>query len=561
MSKLPDPRKSLNSSNTAYQQGNANRRIENSTISPPRKIRPDFDESVYERGADQFIGRIAQPQPSPSLIPAGSSLYATSEGSQYTGPPPSSVSGYTLGSDIRPADRRMSTANQYVPPASPPWRFRPEFGRFIYKRSTDQIIRPNAQPQPRPSHISADSLSYAIWEPFQYTGPPQKFNNGYVPQPGFGVWPPVGGVQANQTRTPQGNPSQPRTIPGDAGQPSNLSTQEVTQRLSNFSLAPKAQGNDAQTTQFQRNGQLLKHTVGPRKSVATLGVAPTQTAARPPRGQAKDPRGDIKFPGYKMHPANFFMVGRAFLVLWAEPTGGTAVTKMTKFEVVNQLGQRVYSKARRFVVIREGAQSCHALPITTYGGRGVAKERVVKADHAIIYTGEVAPSPSSGESPGPGEAPMRPFPIRVNWDDPSEKLDPMSRINFGGVTLVQHNVMTKNCGMVNKNSLAALKMQFSNVFNQQPEAAEKAEDEDEENDDEGSKKDENEEVEEDEDEGEDGSKGGEADEDNEDEDEDEDEDDYESESESEHGDAGGVQEDEEMDDEAKEIKEEVEDVD
>jgi hypothetical protein len=464
--------------------------------------------------------------------------------------------------------------NQYVPPASPPWRFRPEFGQFVYKRSTDQIIRPNAQPQPRPSHISADSLSYAIWEPFQYTGPPQTFNSGYVPQPGYGVWPPVGGVQANQTRTPQGNPSQPRTIPGDAGQPSNLSTQEVTQRLSNFSLAPKAQGNDAQTTQFQRNGQLLKHTVGPRKSMATLGVAPTQTAARPPRGQAKDPRGDVKFPGYKMHPANFFVVGRAFLVLWAEPTGGTAVTKMTKFEVVNQLGQRVYSKARRFVVIREGAQSCHALPITTYGGRGVAKERVVKADHAIIYTGEVAPSPSSGESPGPGEAPMRPFPIRVNWDDPSEKLDPMSRINFGGVTLVQHNVMTKNCGMVNKNSLAALKMQFSNVFYPQPavvagpssdreqtwtnrqtgprgtmfgggalvtaavagaaategsdgesqdegEGEGEVDDEAEENDDEGSKEDENEEVEEEEEEDEDESEEGEADDANEDEDEDE----------------------------------------
>jgi hypothetical protein len=186
------------------------------------------------------------------------------------------------------------------------------------------------------------------------------------------------------------------------------------------------------------------------------------------------------------------VVGRAFVVLWAEPAGGGGGTIASKYESVNQLGQRVYSKARRFVVVKEGTQWCHALPITTYGGRGVAKPTVVKADHAIIYTGEVVPSPSPEEVPGPGDAPMRSIPIRVNWDNPSEKLDAMSRINFGGLTMVQHNVMTKNCGMVNKNSLAALKMQFSNVFNQQPEAAENAEDEDEENDDEGSKKDENE---------------------------------------------------------------------
>jgi hypothetical protein len=374
-------------------------------------------------------------------------------------------------------------ANHYGPSPSPPWKYSPVFGDFVYKPSTDQIMTRNEQLQPRPPNISAASLSHAIWEGFQYTGPPRTFNSGYVSRPGF--HPPVGGLQASHGKIPQDQSSQPYTFPGGAGQPSNLSIQAVTQGLRNYSLAPRTQGNDIQSTEFERNGQLLRHTFDPRTSVATLSVAPGQATHQSSRSQANVSRksrrgksevGHIEFPGYKVHSASFFVVGRVFLVLWAEPAGGGGGTIVSKYELVNQLGQRVYSKARRFVVVREGAQRCHALPITTYGGRGVAKPRVVKADHAIIYTGEVVPSPSPEEAPGPGEVPMRSFPIRVNWDNPSEKLDTMSRINFGGVTVVQHNVMTKNCGMVNKNSLTALKLQFSNVFNQQPEAAEPSSD-------------------------------------------------------------------------------------
>jgi hypothetical protein len=489
---------------------------------PPWEYGPDIWQFLNERSIDQVMSR----QPSPSLMSTDTLSYAVSGGSQYSAP--SSVSEYSSYSGFQPADRALKMD--------------------------------------------------AIQEGFQHSGSPPTSVSGYTLQSGSGFPTPVHGSQASQMQIGQilqGRPNQARMLADGAGRPGSSKMQEVTQGLGNYSLAARTQGSDVRTTEFQRNGQLLKHTFDPRMSVATLGVAPGQATSRPPRGQTSKSRlGDIKFPNYKVHSANFFVVGRAFLVLWAEPTGGAAVTKLSKFEVMNQLGQRVYSKARRFVVVREGAQCCHALPITSYGGQGVANPRVVKANHAIIYTGEVVPSPSSGESPGPGEAPMRSFPIRVDWNDPSEKLDPMSRINFGGVTLVQHNVMTKNCGMVNKNSLAALKMQFSNVFYPQPvvvagpssdreqtwtsrqtgpsgmmfgggalvtaavagvaatkgsdgesqdegerEGEGEVDDEDEENDDEGSKKDENEEVEE-EDEDEDESEEGEADDANEDEDED-----------------------------------------
>jgi hypothetical protein len=364
-------------------------------------------------------------------------------------------------------------ANQYGPSPSPPWKFNPLFGDFVYKPSTDQIITPSGQLQPRPPNVPAASLAHAIWEGFPFT--PQ------TPNASYGLFrPPVGGPQASQMRVaqiPQGRSDQPRIFPGAASQPNNSNMQQVTQGLRNHSIAASSHGNDVRTTKFQRNGQILKHTFDARRSVATLDVAPELATSQSSKGQTKDSRqrrggkteiGDIRFPDYRIHPARFFVVGRTFLVLWAEPAGGGGGTVASKFESVNQLGQRVYSKARRFVVVRQGAQCCHALPITTYGGRGVAKPKVVKADHAIIYTGLKVPIPGPGESPGPEEPPMRPIPIRVDWENPTEKLDPMSRINFGGVHLVQHNVMTKNCGIVNPNSLTALKAQFDNVFNQQP---------------------------------------------------------------------------------------------
>jgi hypothetical protein len=257
----------------------------------------------------------------------------------------------------------------------------------------------------------------------------------------------------------------------------NLNMQEVMQGLRNYSLAPRPQGNGVRTTEFQQNGQLLRHTFDQQRSVGRLDVAPVQATSQSLRGQTSNLRQrhggkvDSSFPDYKIRSASFFTVGRAFLVLWAEPAGGDATTAVSKFEVVNQLGQRVHSKARRFVVIREGQHYCHALPISTYGGRGVAKSRVVKSEHAIIHTGQDAPAPHHTEIPKSGEAPMRPIPIRVDWDNRSERLDPMSRINFGGAHLIQHNIKTKSLGNVHKNSLAALKMQFINVFNQQPVAA------------------------------------------------------------------------------------------
>lgn len=172
------------------------------------------------------------------------------------------------------------------------------------------------------------------------------------------------------------------------------------------------------------------------------------------------------FAEYKIRPnaRRFFREGRVFLVLWAEPAGGNS-TLVSKETVVNHLGELVYSKIRRFVVIREGENYCSALPIATYTGRGVSKSTTRKSEHVVIYTGRQVPSIRSDELPQPGELGMRDHPIRVDPDKPTDKLDPMSRLDLAGVHTIQHNVKVKPFGTVNGSDLTALKQQFKLVWN------------------------------------------------------------------------------------------------
>lgn len=59
---------------------------------------------------------------------------------------------------------------------------------------------------------------------------------------------------------------------------------------------------------------------------------------------------------------------------------------------------------------------------------------------------------------------MRNEAIRVVPDDPTDPLDPQSRINFGGTVTVQHNVKVRAYGQVHPASMRALHTQFGNVW-------------------------------------------------------------------------------------------------
>jgi hypothetical protein len=102
-------------------------------------------------------------------------------------------------------------------------------------------------------------------------------------------------------------------------------------------------------------------------------------------------------------------------------------------------------------------------PVLTYGGHGVSRHKVKKSDHAIIYSSKSPPKAMEQESPKRGEEGMRPNSIRVDPDEKEDKLDPVSRIDFGKPHTVHHNLKVRPFGMVNEKSMSHLLSQFKAV--------------------------------------------------------------------------------------------------
>jgi hypothetical protein len=97
-------------------------------------------------------------------------------------------------------------------------------------------------------------------------------------------------------------------------------------------------------------------------------------------------------------------------------------------------------------------------PITTYGGKGVAKAGVDPSKHAIVYMRGSVPNPNADE-PRMTKEPLEVEPARYD-----EKLDEMSRLNFGKVYTVEHNVKVHNVGMISRTSMAKFKGYARNEF-------------------------------------------------------------------------------------------------
>lgn len=102
-------------------------------------------------------------------------------------------------------------------------------------------------------------------------------------------------------------------------------------------------------------------------------------------------------------------------------------------------------------------------PVLTYNHQGVGRTGVKKCEHAIIYTGKTPPEPHRSERARRGEDGLL-LPIRVDPDDAAEKLDPWSRVDFGKVYSIEHNVKVRSLGKVNQASMKLLLYQFRRVW-------------------------------------------------------------------------------------------------
>ena len=87
----------------------------------------------------------------------------------------------------------------------------------------------------------------------------------------------------------------------------------------------------------------------------------------------------------------------------------------------------------------------------------------MKANHAIIYSGQTIPQIHPDEYPGNGEDGML-QPIKVNMRSRHDRIDPMSRINFKSMTTIQHNWKVYDVGEVDAGSMALLRSQWRKVW-------------------------------------------------------------------------------------------------
>ncbi|KAE8390053.1 hypothetical protein BDV23DRAFT_155811 [Aspergillus alliaceus] len=155
------------------------------------------------------------------------------------------------------------------------------------------------------------------------------------------------------------------------------------------------------------------------------------------------------------NPRGFFKVGRVFAVLWHENTEATATprggtrSRASECEItVGRFGQRIYSDIRRMVVFKEQDRCSWCFPVHTYSRQGVAKRGVDPSKHAIIYMDGTQPRY------GPNEPGMTKEPLKVTPVSYDQKLDRMSRLNFGKTYTVEHNVRVLPIGHISEESIA-----------------------------------------------------------------------------------------------------------
>jgi hypothetical protein len=159
---------------------------------------------------------------------------------------------------------------------------------------------------------------------------------------------------------------------------------------------------------------------------------------------------DVRY-SVRSNGPGFFIIGRVFATPWHTALGAHSAQAMQKWVVRGSFGESILSHIQRVVVVKEGHGFSWCVPITTYQGKGVAKRGLSDEDrraHAIIYMEGTNIRPTAAERDM-----MDKESIAVHAAATDQKLDPMSRINFGKVHTIEHNVKVMNVGRISRDDL------------------------------------------------------------------------------------------------------------
>jgi len=101
-------------------------------------------------------------------------------------------------------------------------------------------------------------------------------------------------------------------------------------------------------------------------------------------------------------------------------------------------------------------------PITTYGHKATTKGGINRYDHAIVYMNNARPKRLSDESKLSKES------IQVISKNPRDKLEVDSRVNYGKIYTVEHNVKVLFIGKLAKESERTFMTDFDATWNNKP---------------------------------------------------------------------------------------------
>ena len=199
--------------------------------------------------------------------------------------------------------------------------------------------------------------------------------------------------------------------------------------------------------------------------VLTIGPSP----AFVPRGL-----GDTDNKNYRLLTEEFrvfrgrdpidtvFGTGAVLAVFWHEHFGQNApkfTSAKRKAPVPGRFGSGyislahestlVFSHVKRFAVAKQRHGYSIAVPISSYGGFGLSKKKLSLMEqqaHAIIYDSRKQPQRLRDEPQ------FSKKPVRVDCVE-GETLTDFSRVNYGQLSTIQHNIRVKRIGRIHRDDL------------------------------------------------------------------------------------------------------------